>query len=165
MKNTVLSRTLICATPMLVLLGLFAFKGGGQHIAVAQEKSESAIGGHCSNRTLSGDYGCTVQGFLLNIPGLPSQATFVAVTTAHFDGNGNTTSKEHAVVNGIAFNPDGWDTDEGTYSVNPDCTAKATANTPNSPVPLDLFIVIDDNGKEFRQVNNANALLAECRRM
>ena len=164
MKPTLLSRILICTAPMLVLFGLFAFKGGGQHSAVAQENSESAIGGHCSNRTLSGNYGCSVQGFLLNVPGLPPQAAFVGVTTAHFDGNGNTTSKEHVVVNGMSFNP-GWDTDEGTYSVEPDCTARATVNTPNSPVPLDLYIVIDDNGKEFRQVLNSNALVTVCRRM
>jgi len=149
---------------MLVLFGLTAFKGGGQHSAVAQEKSESAIRGHCSNRTLSGDYGCSVQGFLLNVPGLPPQATFVAVTTSHFDGNGTVTGKEHAVVNGMSFSP-GFDTNEGTYSVDPDCTGRATVNTPNSPVPLDLFLVIDDNGKEFRQVLNANALVTVCRRM
>jgi hypothetical protein len=145
---------------MLAVFGLLAFSTS----AVAQQKSEFGTGGHCSNRTLSGDYGCTVQGFLLDVPGLPPQATFVAVTTSHFDGNGNVTGTEHAVVNGQSFSP-GFDSNDGTYSVNSDCTGRATVNTPNSPVPLDLYFVIDDNGKEFRQVLNSSALLTVCRRM
>jgi hypothetical protein len=132
--------------------------------ALAQSKSEITNGGRCSNRTLSGDYGCSVQGVLLNVPGLPPEATFVAVTTSHFDGRGNVTGTEHAVVNGMSFNP-GWDTNGGTYTVNPDCTGRAAVTTPNSPVPLDLYLVVVDNGKEFRQVLNSNALLTVCKRM
>lgn len=132
--------------------------------ALAQSKSETTNGGRCSNRTLSGDYGCSVQGVLLNVPGLPPEATFVAVTTSHFDGRGNVTGTEHAVVNGMSFNP-GWDTNGGTYTVNPDCTGRAAVTTPNSPVPLDLYLVVVDNGKEFRQVLNSNALLTVCKRM
>ena len=160
MKTTVLSRNLKFAAPVLVLLGLLAFSTS----VTAQLNSESAPVAHCSNRTLYGDYGCSIQGFLLDVPGLPPQATFVGVTTAHFDGNGNITSKEHVVVNGQSFNP-GFDANYGTYQVNPDCTGRATGITPNSPVPLDLYFVIDDNGKEFRQVLNSSALLTVCRRM
>ena len=100
----------------------------------------------------------------MNVPGLPPEATFVAVTTSHFDGRGNVTGTEHAVVNGMSFNP-GWDTNGGTYTVNPDCTGRAAVTTPNSPVPLDLYLVVVDNGKEFRQVLNSNALLTVCKRM
>jgi hypothetical protein len=160
MKTTVWSRNLKFAAPVLVLLGLLAFSTS----VTAQLNSESAPVAHCSNRTLYGDYGCSIQGFLLDVPNLPPQATFVGVTTTHFDGKGNITSKEHVVVNGQSFNP-GFDANYGTYQVNPDCTGRATGITPNSPVPLDLYFVIDDNGKEFRQVLNTSALLTVCRRM
>lgn len=155
-----MSRNLKFAGPNLMLFGLLAFSTS----MVAQQKSEFAAGAHCSNRTLAGDYGCSVQGFLLNVPGLPPQATFVGVTESHFDGNGNITGLEHVVVNGTSFSP-GFDSNYGTYSINPDCTGRATVNTPNSPVPLDLYLVIDDNSKEFRQVLNSSALLTVCRRM
>ena len=160
MKTTILSRNLKFTAHMLSLIGLFAFSA----FTAAQQKSEFETGAHCSNRTLQGDYGCSIQGVLLDVPGLPSQATFVGVTTSHFDGNGNVTGLEHAVVNGMSFSS-GFDANYGTYSVNPDCTGRAAVNTPNSPVPLDLFFVIEDNGKEFRQVLNSNALLTVCRRM
>ena len=148
------------ATHTLIVCGVLAFAA----TAVAQSKSESGNGGRCWNRTLSGNYGCSVQGVLLNVPGLPPEATFVAVTTSHFDGQGNVTGTEHAVVNGMSFNP-GWDTNGGTYTVNPDCTGRATVITPNSPVPLDLYLVVVDNGKEVRQVLNSNALLTVCKRV
>jgi hypothetical protein len=164
MKNNPLSKSLMPATPMMILCGLLAFATS----AIAQ--SNSALPGaapsnrHCSNRTLSGEYGCSVQGFLLNFPGLPPQATFVGVTTSAFDGRGNLTGTEHVVVDGMSFNP-GFDTNSGTYSVNPDCTGTALVNTPNSPVPLNLYFVIIDDGREFRQVLNSNALLTVCKRV
>jgi hypothetical protein len=86
------------------------------------------------------------------------------VTTSDFDGKGNLTGTEHVVVNGTSFNP-GWDTNSGTYSVNPDCTGTAVVNTPNSPAPLNLNFVIVDDGREFRQVLNSDALVTVCKRM
>ena len=160
MKDNLISRIVMPATHTMFLCFLLASGVS----ALAQSKSETTNGGRCSNRTLSGDYGCSVQGVLLNVPGLPPEATFVAVTTSHFDGRGNVTGTEHAVVNGMSFNP-GWDTNGGTYTVNPDCTGRAAVTTPNSPVPLDLYLVVVDNGKEFRQVLNSNALLTVCKRM
>jgi hypothetical protein len=86
------------------------------------------------------------------------------VTTSTFDGKGNLTGTEHVVVNGMSFNP-GFDKNSGTYSVNPDCTGTALVNTPNSPVPLKLYFVIVDDGKEFRQVLNTDALVTVCKRV
>jgi len=160
MNNNWLSRNFRLSTHTMIVCGLLGFSVS----AIAQSPSETNNSGRCSNRTLKGDYGCSVQGVLLNVPGLPPEATFVAVTTSHFDGQGNVTGTEHAVVNGMSFNP-GWDTNSGTYNVNPDCTARATVSTPNSAVPLDLYLVVVDNGKEFRQVLNSSALLTVCKRM
>jgi hypothetical protein len=131
---------------------------------MAQSATSESHERRCSNRTLSGEYGCSTQGVLLNIPGLPPAATFVGVTTATFDGEGNLTGTEHVVVNGSPFNA-GFTTNTGTYSVNPDCTGTAMVKTPNSPVPLNLFFVIVDNGKEFREVLNTDALLSVCKRV
>ncbi|HMJ22856.1 MAG TPA: hypothetical protein VK513_13145 [Terriglobales bacterium] len=164
METNLSSRILMRTTPMMILCGLLA--SGAIFFAVAQSDNTSASAQssnrHCSNRTLSGEYGCSVQGFLLNVPGLPPEATFAGVTTSTFDGKGNLTGTEHVVVNGSPFNP-GFSANSGTYSVNPDCTGTAIVNTPNSPVPLNLFFVIVDDGKEFRQVSNSDALLSVCK--
>jgi hypothetical protein len=37
----------------------------------------------------------------------------------------------------------------GTYAVNPNCTGTAVVNTPNSPVPLKLSLVIVRDGNEI----------------
>ena len=70
-------------THTLIVCGVLAFAA----TAVAQSNSEGGNGGRCSNRTLSGDYACSTQGFLLNvpIPGVPPQATFVGITMNHYD--------------------------------------------------------------------------------
>jgi hypothetical protein len=161
MKTNFSSRILMSATPV-VLCFLLAF--GASAVAQSNSTSAHSSDGQCSNRTLHGPYGCSVQGVLLNIPGLPPEATFVGVTTSTFDGKGNLTGTEHVVVNGSPLNP-GFIANSGTYSVNPDCTGSAIVNTPNSPVPLNLSFVIVDEGKEFRQVLDANALLTVCKRI
>jgi len=164
MKTKLSSRILMRTAPMMVLCGLLA--SGAFAVAQSDNTSGSAqsSNGHCSNRTLSGQYGCSVQGFLLNVPSLPPKATFVGVTTSTFDGRGNLTGTEHVVFNGSPFNP-GFVANSGTYSVHPNCTGTAIVNTPNSPVPLHLFFVIVDDGKEFRQVLNSDALLSVCKRV
>ena len=111
---------------------------------------------HCSNRTLSGDYGSSSQGVLLVPPGLTLQ--FVGVTMTHFDGRGDISWVEHTVVNGAPLSPGFTVRATGTYSVRDDCTGSATVNTPNSPVPLKLFFVIVKNGTEVRAVLDTNAI-------
>lgn len=148
------------STVTMIVCGLLASGAS----ALAQSATPESHEGSCSNRTLSGEYGCSIQGVLLNIPGLPPEATFVGVTTSTFDGKGNLTGTEHTVVNGSPSNP-GFIANSGTYSVNPDCTGTAVVNTPNSPVPLNLYFVIVDDGKEFRQVLNSDALLSVCKRV
>jgi hypothetical protein len=111
---------------------------------------------HCSDRTLSGDYGSSSQGVLLPPPGLTLQ--FVGVTMTHFDGRGDLSWVEHTVVNGAPLSPGFTVRATGTYSVNHDCTGSATVNTPNSPVPLKLFFVIVRHGTEIHAVLDTNAI-------
>jgi hypothetical protein len=111
----------------------------------------------CSNRTLFGDYGSVSEGVLLNVPGLPPEAQFRAVTMTHFDGKGNLSWVEHTVLNGTLLEP-GWTLASGTYAVNPDCTGTAVVNTPNSPVPLSLAFVVVKQGREVHSVLDTDAV-------
>jgi hypothetical protein len=111
--------------------------------------------GHCSNRTLFGDYGYASEGVLLPAPGVSLQFRSVGMT--HFDGKGNLTWVEHTVVNGTPLQA-GWTAASGTYTVNSDCTGTAVVNTPNSPVPLNLAFMVVREGKEMHSVLDSNAI-------
>jgi hypothetical protein len=113
--------------------------------------------GPCSNRTLRGDYGYAAAGVLIGAPGLPREAQFRSVGVTHFDGRGKLTWVEHTVVNGILLSP-GWVAASGTYTVNPNCTGTAVVNTPNSPVPLNLALVVIKEGKEIHTVLDTDAV-------
>jgi len=141
-------RISMIATPMMIVCGLL---GSG---ASAMAESD---GGHCSNRTLFGDYGASVEGVLILPGGI--QLPFRAVTMNHFDGQGNSTSVEHVVVNGVPLNPGTyWTPGSGTYTVNPDCTGTMVGHTPNSPAPLNLAFVVVRHGTEIHAVLDAHAL-------
>jgi hypothetical protein len=123
---------------------------------LAASASARADGRNCSNRTLNGNYGGASEGSLLLGPGVA--LPFRALTMTHFDGNGNLTWVEHTVINGTLLEP-GWATTaSGTYTVNSDCTGTVIVNTPNSPVPLNLGMVIVNNGKEIHTVLDSDAV-------
>jgi len=112
----------------------------------------------CSNRTLNGNYGSRADGWLLPAPGV--SLPFRALTMTHFDGRGNISWVEHTVINGTLVGPDWSTAASGTYDVNPDCTGTATVNTPNSPVPLVLGMVIVKNGNEVDTVLDSHAIIS-----
>jgi hypothetical protein len=124
-------------------------------LAVAQSDNR------CSNKTIKGDYGCSIHGSLIFGP---TQLPFVAATIQHNDGNGNFKGLEHAVVDGNSFNS-GWDADTGTYTVNPDCTGTSVGYSPNSPDPIINYFVVVDNGKQTYNVNGQHALSIVCTRI
>lgn len=111
---------------------------------------------HCSDRTLSGDYGFVSEGVLLPAPGVSLQ--FRSTGVAHFDGRGNVTWVEHTVVDGTLLEPGFTTTATGTYDVDSDCTGTAIVNTPNSPVPLNLGFVVVKQGSEVHSVLDTNAI-------
>jgi hypothetical protein len=108
----------------------------------------------CSNRTLKGSYGFTIEGTIvgpnIQIRGLALQ---------NYDGRGNITQLDHLVSDGVPPDQD-WTSGTGTYSVNPDCTGDAVINSPSNPFPVHLHFVIVNNGNEIRQVVDANAVVA-----
>jgi hypothetical protein len=111
---------------------------------------------HCSNRTLDGNYGFTVEG-LLGIPGPGIQVRGVVLQS--YDGHGHITQVDHVVVDG-APPSDAWRPGTGTYSVNTDCTGTATITIPSSGAPpLVVYFVVDKRGREIRQVVDGNAVI------
>lgn len=116
----------------------------------------------CSDRTLQGNYGFTVEG-LLAIPGPGIQVR--GVVLQRYDGRGHITQVDHVVIDGMPPN-EAWRPGTGTYSVNADCTGTATINIPSSPAPpLVVYFVVDNEGKEIRQVVEGNAVVATGRRV
>ena len=151
MKHKSIARVLVAVTPIVMVCGLLASSTSA--MAESHER-------RCSNRTLFGDYGSVSEGVLLNIPGLPPETQFRALTMTHFDGKGNLSWVEHTVINGTLLAP-GWTPATGTYSVNPDCTGIAVVSTPNSPVPLNLGFVVIKQGRELHTVLDTDAILGD----
>lgn len=116
----------------------------------------------CSNQTLDGDYGVTIEG-LLDYPGAGIQVR--GVVLQHYDGNGHITQVDHVVIGGMAP-AEAWRPGTGTYTVNPDCTGTATLTIASSPQPpLVLYFVVVRQGKEIRQVVEGNAVIATGKRV
>jgi hypothetical protein len=117
----------------------------------------------CTNRTIAGNYAFTVEGNLLLGPGvnLPVRG----ISLAHYDGKGGMTQVDHVVDNGMPPAQE-WTPGSGTYTVNPDCTGSQVIDIPGNPAsPLNIHFVVDQNGKEIRQVVDANAITATGSRL
>ncbi|PWT82139.1 MAG: hypothetical protein C5B58_08710 [Acidobacteria bacterium] len=119
----------------------------------------AAAEAQCSNRTLQGSYGFTIDGTIVG-PNIP----FRGLALQHYDGHGNITQVDRLVENGVAPSQE-WLPGSGTYTVNPDCTGSAVINSQSTPFPIALHFVIVDNGNEIRQVVDANAVIAIGKRV
>jgi hypothetical protein len=104
--------------------------------------------GPCSNRTLRGDYGFTVQGQILTGP---RAGPIRGVALTHFDGQGNMSQVDHVLVNGLPPAIE-WSPANGTYTVNPDCTGKAQFTFTDGRSPTNLNFVVVKQGKEIYTV-------------
>src|SRR4051812_7663876 len=98
------------ATPIMIACALLPSGGSA--------RADSG-GGACSNRTLRGDYGFSVEGLVLPAPGVAIPVRGVHMT--RFDGQGNLTQVDHIVINGVPPALD-WTPVTGSYQVNTDCT-------------------------------------------
>jgi len=157
MKRKSILRMSMVAVPTIIVCGLLVAASSAR---VEQERGTGHEDGDtkvCTDKTLQGDYGSASEGVLLNIPGLPPVAQFRGLTMTQFDGKGNLTWVEHTVINGTPLQP-GWTPASGTYAINPDCTGTAVVNTPNSPVPLHLALVVVRQGKEIHSVLDSDAI-------
>jgi len=132
----------------LLFIGILAIGA----TASAQTAAGDQGGYRCSNHTLNGSYG-----FLLDGTDLASGLPFRGVVMQTYDGKGGITQVDHVVFAGSPP-PVEWAPGTGTYSVNSDCTGSATLHTFTGDVPL--HFVVTDNGKQIKQVVDANAVTA-----
>ncbi len=152
MTNKLLSKVSMLAMPIMIASCLLASSA----TAMAQSNFR-----HCSDRTLSGDYGYAAEGLLLPAPGVSLQFRSVGLTT--FDGKGNLSWLESTVIDGKLLEP-GWTKATGSYTVNSDCTGTAVVFTPNSVdpsgnlVPLNLAFLVVKQGREVHSVLGAHAI-------
>jgi len=64
---------------------------------------------------------------------------------------------EHTVIGGAQQGAE-WTAASGSYTVNSDCTGTMVVTTPNSPVPLNIFFSLVQQGKQFYSVVNGHAI-------
>ena len=110
--------------------------------------------GGCSNRTLRGSYGFSVDGQIVP-PGAPP-VILRAVAMTQFDGEGTLSQVDHATLNGVP-RWSGWRSAVGTYNVNPDCTGTAQIIASDGSPALNLHLVVFDHGRQVRTVVDGNA--------
>jgi hypothetical protein len=147
MTTRSISTVLKMAMLVTVICGLLASASS----AMAQSATSESHDGHCSNRTLSGDYGFTLEGIIL-APNFQIRG----VVMQHYDGNGNITQVDHVVLNGMPPAQE-WTPGTGSYTVNSDCTGSAVLHTPTE---LKLHFVVVKHGTEIRQVVDGDAVIA-----
>ena len=119
----------------------------GSLLAAPSIWGQSDDGGVCSNLTLRGDYGFTIEAVAL---AGPFAGPWRGVALTHFDGKGNLTQVDHVVQNGVSPSVD-WRPATGTYTVNPNCTGSAQILLQGGPT-VNLRFVLVNNGKEIRTV-------------
>ncbi len=116
----------------------------------------------CTNATLAGTYGWTIQGFAPNPDGTISPTKGVAITD--FDGAGKFTQRDFVETAGVPQASNGsaqtgfqFSTGEtGKYSLNPDCTGTAEIDL-NVPIPgeggvIKLMLVVTNGGRVIHTV-------------
>jgi hypothetical protein len=124
----------------------------------------------CGNSTLKGDYAFTLSGQLF-LPG-PNNTTVViqrdGIAMTHFDGAGNLSQVDYALSSPNASKPPGvpptdpvtgFRTDEnGTYTVNSDCTGTFTIKNPdfqNTTIPgavITVKFVLSDHARAIHTI-------------
>ncbi len=121
------------------LILVLAFLVQGVAVSTAQRKTHQAAP-HCSNSSLSGGYGFSVNG----VSGGGQHYSLVGRFVA--DGKGVVIGTSVQSINGAISRP----SFTGTYRVDTDCTGTATLTFDFGVAPLD-FIIVDD-GKSVQMI-------------
>ncbi len=109
----------------------------------------SAFAG-CTNKSLAGAYGFTIQGTKLGGMGFVGQQ--VGVALAQFDGNGNFTQIDTVTIAGNVVSDFTHTPATGTYTVNSDCTGTFTIDFTDGRPPVVANFILVDNGNEIDTV-------------
>ena len=108
----------------------------------------------CSNRTLRGQYGFSIEGTIL--AGTPNAFLVRGVSMTNYDGDGNLSQVDFTTRNGAPFSPD-WRPGTGTYEINPDCTGTAQIIQSDGTPSVNLRLVVVDRGRQVRATVVGNA--------
>jgi hypothetical protein len=145
---------------LVVATGLFTVGGAAAFGPLVRAQSEDEFLGRfgararCSNRTLWGSYGFSIDGTIL--AGTPSAFLLRGVAMTRFDGQGNLSHVDFTTRNGAPIGPD-WRQAVGTYEVNGDCTGSAEIIPSDGSPTLRLRLVVVDRGREVRTTVIGNA--------
>jgi hypothetical protein len=139
------------AIPVAVVAGLALTVSLTRPAAVTADQ-DGAV--RCSNRSLRGAYGFSVDGQIFP-PGAPP-VVLRAVAMTHFDGEGGLSQVDHATFHGVPGWP-GWRRAVGSYEINPVCTGTAEIIPSDGSPTLRLHLVVFDRGRQVRTVVDGNA--------
>ena len=129
---------------LMVAAGLFTVCSAAERSADAQSSWFK-----CSDRTLRGDYGFSIDGTIL--AGTPNAFLLRGVAMTHFDGHGNLSQVDFTTRNGAPTTAD-WRPAVGTYAINADCTGTAQIVPSDGSPALNLRLVVVDRGREVRTI-------------
>ena len=144
---------------LLMATGFFLVSGAALGSLVGATSAELPAEGQfttpgCSNRTLKGDYGFSIEGTIL--AGTPNAFLLRGVAMTHFDGEGNLTQVDFTTRNGVPMSSD-WRPATGTYAINADCTGTAHIIQSDGTPSVNLRLVVVDRGREVRTAVVGNA--------
>ena len=139
-----------------VVMACGAIAAGPRVGAQAEERSAASQASRftCSDRTLRGDYGFSIDGTIL--AGTPNAFLLRGVAMTHFDGHGNLSQVDFTTRNGAPLTAD-WRPAVGTYALNADCTGTAQIVPSDGSPALNLRLVVVDRGREVRTIVVGNA--------
>jgi hypothetical protein len=131
MKRIIIAKTITIAAFTVLVVGM----------ATAANASDKG----CSTATLKGTYADKDNGFFMNPPPA-APSLFAGVNLDTFDGKGTITAIGFATVDGTG-SPQ---TENGTYTVNPDCTGTYEVTISPGGFTTHASFVIDDDGNELQ---------------
>jgi hypothetical protein len=139
------STTFVMASGLLTVVAALAL---GTLVAAQPEGGRgAAASARCSNRTLHGQFGFSIEGTIL--AGTPNAFAVRGVAMTQFDGDGNLTQMDFTTRNGAPLTPD-WRPAVGTYDINPDCTGTALIVQSDGTPNVNLRLVVVNRGREVR---------------
>ena len=125
-------------------------------IALSASPAAKASNLGCSVASLNGTFADKDVGFLTAPNSAPTP--FAGVNDITFDGQGNMTATGFGSVGGST----GPQTEEGTYTVNPDCTGTYTVTINPGGLAAHAWFVIDDTLRELQIIVTDPGTVITC---
>ena len=120
---------------------------------IASAQSEDSASHACTEHTLRGDYGFTIDGTIF---AGPAAGLLRAVAMTTFDGHGNLSQVDFATRNGVPTGTD-WRPGKGEYEINANCTGTALITFEDGSPDLHLRLVVVDGGRQVMTIVEGNA--------